>query len=225
MLLYLPFSSPATQLRFNMRKMIIGGLSVYFLLVFAVPYFSQPKEVENIIAAARSSEDSIRLYVHKYKEMAIMEMHRAGIPASITLAQGILESRYGTSELAVFANNHFGIKMGADWNGDKYYVYSNEWNGHLQRLEKRISCFRAYPSATESYSHHSDFVSQRAHYKSLFKLPPTDYAAWAEGLKKAGYATDPEYAAKLISLIKRFKLEQYDRVPKYQIINTPRFLR
>lgn len=225
MLLYLATYSPATQLHFNMRKMIVGGLSVYFLLVFVVPYLSQPSTPENTIAAPKTSEDSIRLYIHQYKEMAILEMHRAGIPASITLAQGILESRYGTSELAVFANNHFGIKMGKDWTGEKYYVYSNEWNSHLQRLEKRISCFRAYASATESYSHHSDFLLQRPHYQTLFKLSKTDYEAWAEGLKKAGYATDPEYAEKLISLIKRFNLAKYDLTPRHQINTTVRFLR
>jgi flagellum-specific peptidoglycan hydrolase FlgJ len=215
------FLSPVLpqNLQLAMRKAIFISLSIYFLLVFGVPYLQ--KEINsphsddnpNELAPPRTSEDSIRLYIKKYKIMAIEEMHRAGIPASITLAQAVLESRYGTSELATFANNHFGIKMGEDWTGGKYYVYSNEWNSHLQRLEKRISCFRAYHSPAESYSHHSDFIRQRPHYQNLFRISRTDYRAWAEGLKKSGYATDPDYAAKLVSLIERFSLHQYDTAP------------
>jgi flagellum-specific peptidoglycan hydrolase FlgJ len=206
-------------LQLYMRKAIFIALSIYFLLVFGVPYLqksrSAPNEDENFgaLVAPRTSEDSIRLYIKKYKAMAIEEMHRAGIPASITLAQAVLESRYGTSELATFANNHFGIKMGDDWQGGKYYVYSNEWNSHLQRLEKRISCFRAYHSPDESYSHHSDFIRQRPHYKNLFQINRNNYQAWAAGLQKSGYATDPDYATKLISLIERFRLHQYDNAP------------
>ena len=159
----------------------------------------------------RTSDDSIRLYIQKYKALAISEMRRSKIPASITLAQGILESRYGTSELALYANNHFGIKMGNDWNGAKYYIYTNEWNTTLQRLEKKIACFRAYNSCRESYVHHSDFLTSRTHYADLFKLSITDYKAWAKGLKSAGYATDPDYAQKLISLVERYQLHKYDK--------------
>lgn len=195
-----------------MRKLIFWSVLLYGLLVFLVPYMSRPAESLGT-AGPKTSDDSIRLYIKKYKNMAVEEMHRSGIPASITLAQAILESRYGTSELAMFANNHFGIKMGADWNGDKYYVYTTEWNNHLQRIEKRLACFRAYTSPAQSYAHHSDFIKGRQHYNELFKIAITDYEAWARGLKKAGYATDPEYANKLISLIKRFSLDKYDGEP------------
>lgn len=171
-------------------------------------FFTSSKEN---IAPVLSSEDSIRLYIEKYKHLAMEEMKRSKIPASITLAQGILESRYGTSELAIYANNHFGIKMGDDWTGGKYYIQTNEWNKNLQRLEKKVACFRAYHSCTESYKHHSDFIRMRAHYADLFKLVITDYKGWAKGLKNAGYATDPDYAQKLISLVERFQLYNYDK--------------
>lgn len=159
-----------------------------------------------------TAEDSIRRYIWRHKDLAVAEMHRVGIPASIKLAQGILESRYGTSELATAANNHFGLKATKEWRGHIYYVYSQEWNAHLRRSEKVISAFRAFATAEESYRHHSDFVRFRDHYKHLFKFSRVQYRAWAEGLAKAGYATDPAYAAKLISLIERFHLHQYDRM-------------
>ena len=169
--------------------------------------------LRSLKAAMRlTAEDSIRRYIWQHKDLAVAEMHRVGIPASIKLAQGILESRYGTSELATADNNHFGLKATKEWRGHIYYVYSQEWNAHLRRSEKVISAFRAFATAAESYRHHSDFVRYRDHYKHLFKLSRVQYRAWAEGLAKAGYATDPAYAAKLISLIERFHLHQYDRM-------------
>ncbi len=138
-------------------------------------------------------------YIAKWAATAISEMHRSGVPASITLAQGMLESSYGQSELAVNANNHFGIKC-HDWTGDKAY-YDDD---------KKGECFRKYSSADESFSDHSDFLRYRDRYKSLFDLEITDYKGWAYGLKEAGYATDSQYPAKLINLIETYNLSAYD---------------
>lgn len=125
---------------------------------------------------------------------------RCSGPASITLAQGLLESAAGLSPLAVHANNHFGIKCHDDWEGETFY--KDDDSAH--------ECFRAYPSAEDSFRAHSDFLRNRAHYRSLFDLDPTDYKAWARGLKKAGYATDPSYADKLIRQIEMYGLARYD---------------
>ena len=118
-------------------------------------------------------------------------MRRTGIPASITLAQGMLESNYGRSTLATKGNNHFGIKCHSDWRGEKIYYDDN----------RRGECFRSYPTAEESYMDHSDFLTTGSRYKDLFKLSRTDYKGWAHGLRKAGYATDPKYATLLINKI------------------------
>ncbi len=142
-------------------------------------------------------------YIAQYKDMAIEQMQRYGIPASITLAQGLLESGAGRSELATKANNHFGIKCGGDWRG-KYMLKDDD-----ARNEK----FRVYRSAAESYEDHSRFLSGRERYASLFKLSITDYKGWAHGLKRAGYATNPRYAHNLIDIIERYNLDRYDRKP------------
>ena len=139
-------------------------------------------------------------YIDQYYPLAVLEMQRTGVPASITLAQGLLESGAGQSPLATVANNHFGMKCHADWTGDKYYKDD----------EREKECFRAYPSAADSYRAHSDFLRGRAHYKALFDLEPTDYKGWAHGLRRAGYATDPGYATKLINLIEDFQLYRFD---------------
>lgn len=139
-------------------------------------------------------------YIDTYYKLAIEEMERAGVPASITLAQGILESGSGNSKLATIAKNHFGIKCHKDWEGEGYYMDDDAPD----------ECFRVYTSADESFRDHSDFIRGRPWYKSLFDLEVTDYKAWAKGLKKAGYATNPKYAELLISLIERHELHQYD---------------
>lgn len=138
-------------------------------------------------------------YIDEYKDIAIEQMHRHHIPASITLAQGLLESRAGQSDLATKGNNHFGIKC-HDWTGPSVYHDDDE----------RQECFRAYRSARESYEDHSMFLVQKARYRSLFSLKETDYRAWAHGLKACGYATNPRYAEQLISIIERYELYQYD---------------
>jgi LysM repeat protein len=138
-------------------------------------------------------------YINKYKDAAIEEMKRSGVPASITLAQGMLESGYGESELCKKSNNHFGIKCKNEWTGDKVYHdddYKNE-------------CFRAYPSVADSYKDHSDFLKSRPWYVSLFKLESTDYEGWAYGLKKAGYATEKDYPEKLIGIIQNYGLHKF----------------
>lgn len=147
-------------------------------------------------------------YIDQYKHLAISEMERTGIPASIKLAQGLLESGWGESSLAREANNHFGIKCGSSWTGGEYFLHDDDYkNG-----KKIKSCFRVFASAHESYIAHSEFLSnpKKERYALLFYFPPTDYKAWAHGLKDAGYATDPKYPSKLISLIEQYELHKYD---------------
>ena len=139
-------------------------------------------------------------YIETYADVAVQEMYRSGVPASITLAQGMLESGNGRSTLAVKANNHFGIKCHNGWKGGRVY-HDDDAKGE---------CFRKYGHAYESYRDHSDFLRYRDRYKFLFDLKSTDYNGWAYGLKKAGYATDPGYATKLIKLIEEYKLYEYD---------------
>jgi flagellum-specific peptidoglycan hydrolase FlgJ len=190
-----------------MRKWIGAGLLLYALLSWYVYFYK-----ESTPPAPPTTDEQIRAYIQQYKQIAQEEMRRSGVPASITLAQGILESRYGTSALATKANNHFGIKIGgADWKGGVYYVYTKEWSKKLGRMVNKLAGFRAYDSAAESFSHHSDFLTTRPRYSELFKLPPTDFEAWAHGLERTGYATDPEYGEKLVSLVQRFELAQYDQ--------------
>lgn len=148
-------------------------------------------------ADSRKSPQS--LYIERYADLAVEEMYRSGVPASITLAQGLLESRYGQSELAVKANNHFGIKC-HNWNGGRMH-YDDDRKGE---------CFRKYDSPEESFRDHSDFLRFRDRYRFLFDLEHTDYEGWAHGLKKAGYATDSKYPQKLIRLIEEYELYKYD---------------
>ena len=138
-------------------------------------------------------------YIAKYSAIAVSEMQRSGVPASITLAQGLLESRYGQSRLAAQGNNHFGIKC-HNWKGRKMY----------EDDDAKGECFRVYRSAEESFRDHSDFLRYQDRYKGLFELDPADYKGWARGLKKAGYATDPKYADKLIRIIEDYSLQRFD---------------
>ena len=140
-------------------------------------------------------------YIKKYRELAVDEMKKYHIPASITLAQGLLESGAGQSTLARKSNNHFGIKCGSDWNG-KTVRHDDDARGE---------CFRAYKHPKQSYEDHSKFLAGRPRYASLFKLKITDYKGWARGLKKAGYATNPRYADQLIDIIELYDLDKYDK--------------
>lgn len=141
-------------------------------------------------------------YIDMYKDIAIREMHRSGIPASITMAQGCLESDNGNSVLAKKSANHFGIKCKGDWKGARVYHNDDELN----------ECFRKYRTVEESFIDHSNFLMENDRYKYLFKLSPKDYNAWAKGLKAAGYATDPKYPHRLIKIIEDEKLFLLDDV-------------
>jgi LysM repeat protein len=139
-------------------------------------------------------------YIETYREAAIAEMKRSGVPASITLSQGILETEAGNSELVKKSNNHFGIKCKSDWTGESVRHTDDAPN----------ECFRKYNSAADSYKDHSDYLKTNQRYASLFELPTSDYKGWAYGLKKAGYATNPRYAQIVISNIEKHNLQQYD---------------
>lgn len=167
-----------------MKKKII--LSI-LALAMAITTFGQSSDYVN--------------YINQYKDIAIEQMHKYHIPASITLAQGLLESGAGKSELAQKANNHFGIKCHS-WDGKR--IYHDD--------DKKGECFRSYKNVRDSYEDHSIFLATGSRYAFLFKYSETDYVAWARGLKRAGYATSPTYADKLIDIIERYNLDQYDRI-------------
>lgn len=147
-----------------------------------------------------SYSERVANYINEFSDIAKEEMLQYGIPASITLAQGILESGAGAGELTRKANNHFGIKCHTGWEGESVYHDDDE----------RGECFRKYKDPKYSYRDHSLFLTQRSRYQDLFKLKKDDYKGWAKGLRKAGYATDPKYPDKLIGIIERYNLEAYD---------------
>ena len=155
--------------------------------------------VSTISLSATAQRVSVEEYIEQFKDIAISEMKRSGVPASITLAQGILESENGNSELVKKSNNHFGIKCKSTWSGESV-THDDDATGE---------CFRAYTSAGESYRDHSDFLKANKRYSSLFSLDPVDYEGWAKGLKKAGYATNPRYPDLLIKYIEQYDLQQY----------------
>ena len=159
--------------------------------------------VSGMVSMAQYSERMTRsAYFETYKEIAISEMHRSGVPASITLAQGALESGDGNSRLARNGNNHFGIKCHTDWTGRKIFEDDDAKN----------ECFRKYASVEDSYQDHSDYLRTKSRYDFLFEMNATDYKGWARGLKKAGYATSPTYAEALIRIIEEYNLTIYDRM-------------
>ena len=150
--------------------------------------------------AAHAQSESTVVYIEQYKKIAVQEMKRTGIPASITLAQGILESNSGESNLAKKFNNHFGIKCKSDWKGETTF----------QDDDTKQECFRVYPTALASFKDHSDFLKNRPNYAALFTLDPVDDSAWAYGLKKAGYATATDYPRRLLKIIDDYELSQYN---------------
>lgn len=155
----------------------------------------------SLALATFSQTMSRQQYIDKFQSLAVKEMKRTGIPASIKLAQACLESGNGNSELSKLSNNHFGIKCKSNWTGN-----SVKWDD-----DERNECFRKYRTIEESYIDHSDFLTGSPRYASLFSLAPDDYVAWAHGLKAAGYATAPDYAQRLIKIIVDFKLYALDR--------------
>uniref|UniRef100_UPI0039A405EA glucosaminidase domain-containing protein n=1 Tax=Ornithobacterium rhinotracheale TaxID=28251 RepID=UPI0039A405EA len=166
-----------------MKKLFLA----FALVAFAATSFAQDRDVE---------------YVKKYALLAVQEMNRYQIPASITLAQGIIETAGGQSRLAEQAFNHFGIKCKENWTGGR--IYHDD--------DARGECFRKYNKVEDSYRDHSKFLAERPYYKKLFELPLTDYRAWAYGLRKAGYATNPRYAQMLISKIEKLNLDAFDKL-------------
>tara|TARA_B100001559_G_scaffold52597_1_gene41063 strand:- start:1581 stop:2165 length:585 start_codon:yes stop_codon:yes gene_type:complete len=170
---------------------------IFLIIIIITSSCSSFKTISNV---ENSVEEKINLYVKKYAPSATKNMRFFKIPASITLAQGILESGYGEGTLAKNANNHFGIKCHKDWKG-KTITHDDDEKGE---------CFRSYKNPLRSYRDHSLFLVNRDRYSNLFKLKRKDYKGWATGLKAAGYATDPKYADKLISLIERFNLTRFD---------------
>lgn len=153
-----------------------------------------------VTGSLRAQTDAeIRAYINTYKELAITEQLRAGVPAAVTLAQGIHESTAGQSELAVIGNNHFGIKCKSTWMGETM----------LHDDDQKKECFRKYVNAEQSYIDHSDFLRGSNRYHFLFDLDRTDYAGWISGLKRAGYATNPAYVKKLTDLVEKYNLQQY----------------
>ncbi len=197
------------------KRLALGNVQTGFDIALAYRYIcTNMKRILPIVlfvccllaatfSIANPNRNPQTIYIEQFAGLAVEEMYRSGVPASITLAQGLLESRYGLSELAVRGNNHFGIKCHNNWNGRKMYHDDDRNN----------ECFRVYGSPEESFRDHSDFLRYRDRYKFLFDLEPTDYKGWAHGLKKAGYATDPAYPKKLIKLIEEFDLHQYDTKP------------
>jgi len=167
------------------NKLITIFLSIILLFVVT---FSQAQTTDEVLA-----------YIAKYRDIAIAEMQRTGVPASITLAQGIHETGAGTSDLVISSNNHFGIKCKSDWTGAT--VFHDD--------DARGECFRKYDDPSDSYKDHSDFLKNRPNYSSLFKLDELDYKSWSYGLKKAGYATNPKYPQILINLIEKYDLQDY----------------
>lgn len=160
-------------------------------------------------------------YIRQFQDIAIAEMQRTGIPASIKLAQALLESGCGKSDLACNANNHFGIKCGGTWDGKAYHKEDDDYeNGKLVK-----SCFREFKSVQESYIAHSNFLmdtGKAGRYGFLFELDPLDYKGWAKGLSKAGYATDPQYANRLIEIIEKYELYRFDNEAENQLAsNSP----
>jgi flagellum-specific peptidoglycan hydrolase FlgJ len=166
-----------------------------FLLLFAIP---GPKE---------TMKPHVISYIDEYKYLAIDEMVRSGIPASVTMAQAIIESNGGVSYLAKESNNHFGIKCKSYWTGSEYYHPDDDRDAEGNIIP---SCFRKYDSVNASYADHSDFLMNTPHYQGLFGYDRTDYEMWARGLQLCGYASDPAYADKLIRTIKLYNLHELD---------------
>jgi LysM repeat protein len=150
----------------------------------------------SLTAAQDLPNESIIRYIETYAPLAIKEMNRTGVPAAIKIAQGILETKAGKSDLVIRSNNHFGIKCKSNWAGEKVY-HDDDLSGE---------CFRKYPSAEDSYMDHSDFLKSQPRYAFLFEYDPNDYSSWAWGLKKAGYATNPAYAESIVRVIETYRL-------------------
>ncbi len=178
-------------------------------VVSKLPSVQQKEHVKKLVKKNANLNKYTLSYIKKYAPLAVIKMHEYKIPASITLAQGILESGNGRSTLASKSNNHFGIKCHRGWRGER--VYHDD--------DKKDDCFRKYPYVEQSYNDHSQFLTGRNRYAFLFKLRRNDYKGWAKGLKKAGYATDKKYPKKLIRIIETYQLYVFDKVKKKDLKN------
>ncbi len=157
-----------------------------------------------VLSEAQTKVPAAEKYITKYQQLAITEMQLTGIPASITLAQALHESANGTSQLAMKANNHFGVRCSSNWNGKRFHRNGN----------KKNYCFRKYNTVAEAYQDRSSFLSKNKKYAFLFKYNQQDYVHWAKGLQRAGYASSKTYAKQLIKTIERYNLAQYDKMGK-----------
>jgi len=169
-----------------------------------LPSVNEKKIVKKLERKNKNLNSKTLDYIEKYAALAVQEMHKYKIPASITLAQGILESGNGRSELATKSNNHFGIKCHTSWEGERVYHDDDE----------KGECFRKYVYVETSYNDHSLFLTERKRYAFLFKYGIRDYKSWAYGLRKAGYATDRKYPAKLLKIIRDYELYEFDKIKK-----------
>jgi LysM repeat protein len=170
----------------------------------ALPAVNEVELIKKLIKNNPKLNKQTLAYIKKYAAIAVKEMHEYKIPASITLAQGILESGKGRSELALKSNNHFGIKCHRQWTGERVYHDDDE----------KGECFRKYQYPETSYNDHSLFLTQRSRYAFLFDYNIKNYKKWAYGLRKAGYATDRKYPSKLLKIIKEFQLYEFDKIKK-----------
>lgn len=184
-----------TAFRIHLKVNLITH--TFLLSLFAITFLP--------VGIAQGDMVTKRKYIEQFKWIALKEMELTGIPASIKLAQGLLESNAGFSTLATEANNHFGMKCHNDWSGLTFYKVDDDRDAKGNLIP---SCFRKFSSPEESYHAHSLWLTQKSRYNSLFTLEPNDYKGWAHGLKKAGYATDPAYGEKLISIIEKFELHK-----------------
>ncbi|WP_431293454.1 glucosaminidase domain-containing protein [Pedobacter sp. P26] len=190
-------------MRSSNQLILLATILVFLSSCGSRKFSKNNKQIEK--AANKANNNSYKSYntlsyIDEFKGVAIEEMNSAGIPASITLAQGILESGSGNSDLAKYANNHFGIKCTSEWKGKNYFRDDDQKN----------DCFRVYKDARESFRDHSEFL-KRKRYSFLFQLDKNDYKSWAQGLKTAGYATNPKYPDLLINTIEKYQLYQYDQ--------------
>lgn len=181
-----------------MKKILL--LSALVLMI--INAIAQPNQNDTPVVRLTAAN-----YVDEYADDAVIDMKKTGVPASITLAQGMYESDYGNSPLALIAKNHFGIKCHKEWTGKTY----------IQDDDAKDECFRKYDDVLQSYDDHSNFLKTRDRYNFLFELPATDYKAWATGLKKAGYATNPEYANRLIKIIEENNLQRFDVLSEAEV--------
>jgi hypothetical protein len=163
--------------------------------------------ISKVLFAANANATQVNNYVAQYSQIAIYESVRSGIPASIILGQGVLESQFGTGRLAKIANNHFGIKWTGAKDGEYVLLKDDDRDASGSLIQSR---FIKYKSTEESYVHHTDFLMTRSNYKRLFAFDRTDYRNWAKGLSECGYATDPDYTSKLTTIIETYNLQQYD---------------